>query len=193
MGNNSPANGDFLPDSEVPISDYVSSEVGDRVTLQRTPQEKSPKQGRSRKKRDNVTATGSEVAASPRQSKRQRSSRSNGKASGNDEEDVDRVVTKQAHSVIERKYRNNLNTKMLQLHHTLAATNRTSSTDDNDPQPRKSEILSNALQYINESEVEIRHMSDEILRLENKIKVLEKKVKCNDCTVMKHIVAMKMR
>ncbi|KIX92324.1 uncharacterized protein Z520_11932 [Fonsecaea multimorphosa CBS 102226] len=206
-----------LLDLEPSLSDSSAcSEVEDcattRITLQQTPQNSTTTRRRSREKRANnksrkVTA---KTAASLDQTYPYRISKSKRTtSSSSDSEDIERTtLAKQTHSEIERKYRNNLNAKMLQLHRTLESTSRmssssssSSSSDDSDSsqqaqpeqQPRKSDILSNALQYIDESELEMRHMSDEILRLKNRLVVLQRMVRCEgDCDALKQIVKMKM-
>jgi hypothetical protein len=125
---------------------------------------------------------------------------------------------KQAHSLVEKKYRENLNTKLSQLYTTLQnahyGPNRYASNDsdidldelndDGDapisslsetaaggsiPKFRKSEVLDNAMTYVNQTEVEMRHMENEILRLGERVKQLESLAKCqaDDCSMMKRL------
>ncbi|OAP55453.1 hypothetical protein AYL99_10426 [Fonsecaea erecta] len=200
-----------VPDLEPSLSDSATcSETEDCAMTSTTTQQRSqnPKtrRGRSREKRATQSrkATAREQKhASSRVSRLQRTSSSDG-------EDLAHTLAKQTHSAIERKYRNNLNAKMWQLHRTLEGTSwmsststTTTSSDDNSdapPQrqgeqqpPRKSDILSNALQYIDESELEMRHMSDEIQRLTSRLAALQRLVRCGgDCDALKQIVQMKM-
>ncbi|KPI41949.1 uncharacterized protein AB675_5607 [Cyphellophora attinorum] len=131
---------------------------------------------------------------------------------------------KQAHSLVEKKYRENLNTKLQLLHTTIQnaqyrpnrlnnATNDDSdidSADDEDyvghdirprakkapssdsgyPTPtkfKKSEVLDDAMNYINQSEVEMRHMQAELTRLKEHVRTLERTVKMTghheDCSL----------
>jgi hypothetical protein len=87
------------------------------------------------------------------------------------------IQAKKAHSAVERRYRENLNSKIMDLHCTLLATefgSRFSDVEDVkllDLQKeewskiRKSDVLVNAMTYVHQSEIEMRHMSEEIRRL----------------------------
>ncbi|KIW74378.1 hypothetical protein Z517_12318 [Fonsecaea pedrosoi CBS 271.37] len=200
-----------LSDFELALSESsASSEVEDCAATTVASQNSTARRAGSREKRTNT--------GSRRQTHSHRVSKLKRTASS-DSDDLERALAKQTHSAIERKYRNNLNAKMWQLHRTLEGTSRMSSSgssannsDDSDsspqwgesqsqsqsqqreqPQPRKSDILSNALQYINESELEMRHMSDEIVRLQNQLAVLQRMVRCEgDCDALKEIVQMKL-
>jgi len=128
---------------------------------------------------------------------------------------------KQAHSLVEKKYRENLNTKLSLLHTTLQnaaygprryneADSDIDLEDDYDggdapamikkdftaggpaPKFRKSEVLDDAMNYVNQTEVEMRHMETEILRLSDRVKALEKLVKCEDCSLLKRMVQMQV-
>ncbi|RJE16808.1 hypothetical protein PHISCL_10855, partial [Aspergillus sclerotialis] len=85
---------------------------------------------------------------------------------------------KQAHSLVERKYRENLNAKISQLHNTLQASHygpkvgedgeveaATAANGLPPPKVRKSDVLTEAMNYVNQTEVEMRHMENEIHRL----------------------------
>ena len=137
---------------------------------------------------------------------------------------------KQAHSLVEKKYRENLNTKLQTLHTTLQATqygpNRFSDALSNDSdieicdddytediKPRlaksnndiaaggskfrKSEVLDDAMNYVNQTEVEMRHMEAELIRLTEKTDALEKALakrgKCEDCSVLKRMVDLQVQ
>jgi hypothetical protein len=130
---------------------------------------------------------------------------------------------KQAHSLVEKKYRENLNTKLSTLYTTLQNAqygprrftdpeNNSSDVDfvDDDaydggggPQSqtqnskrdaglpakfRKSEVLDDAMAYVNQTEVEMRHMEAELARLGERVRSLEKLVKCEDCSLLKRMV-----
>jgi hypothetical protein len=96
--------------------------------------------------------------------------------SGEDEA-TSQMRAKKAHSAVERRYRENLNGKITELHCTLLATEFSSWLSDdegakllNRPKEelskiRKSDVLVNAMIYIHQSEIEMRHMSEEIRRL----------------------------
>ncbi|OCT51756.1 hypothetical protein CLCR_08685 [Cladophialophora carrionii] len=112
---------------------------------------------------------------------------------------------KHAHSIIERRYRDNLNGKMMQLHRVLLAAETAESSPMNDANPddaaavagafpqsvsldetkaqaqtvgrvRKSDIMTRAINYIHRSEAQMRHMSGEVARLQDQIRVYQKLV-----------------
>jgi hypothetical protein len=101
------------------------------------------------------------------------------KRSCNSSEDkaTSQIQAKKAHSVVERRYRENLNSKIMDLHHTLLATefgSWSSNVEDvklldfkmeEGGKIRKSDVLVNAMTYVHRSEIEMRHMSEEIRRL----------------------------
>ncbi|ETI26293.1 hypothetical protein G647_03070 [Cladophialophora carrionii CBS 160.54] len=119
---------------------------------------------------------------------------------------------KQAHSIVERRYRDNLNGKIMQLHRTLSSIaasggnqNRTAGdyyldgdeTATQKPQDqrtgagtrvRKSDVMTDAVNYVHQSEVQMRHMENEISRLTDRVRTLEKLVRCEDCVVLKEMV-----
>ncbi|RMZ90845.1 hypothetical protein DV736_g1932, partial [Chaetothyriales sp. CBS 134916] len=110
---------------------------------------------------------------------------------------------KQAHSLVEKKYRENLNAKLLQLHDTLrvaqygpkryrdlendndsdefASNNNSTNTNaSSNGKFRKGEVLDDALDYVNQTEVEMRHMENEIHRLADLVGILERRLKYED-------------
>ncbi|KIV78970.1 hypothetical protein PV11_06568 [Exophiala sideris] len=110
---------------------------------------------------------------------------------------------KQAHSLVERKYRENLNAKIAQLHNTLQSTHYGPKNGEEDeeeapvPVPankvRKSDVLTEAMNYVNQTEVEMRHMDNEIQRLSDRVRALEKLVRCEDCSLLKQMVHMQVQ
>ncbi|KAI1616217.1 hypothetical protein EDD36DRAFT_415121 [Exophiala viscosa] len=110
---------------------------------------------------------------------------------------------KQAHSLVERKYRENLNAKIAQLHVTLQSTHygpKNGEADEEEaPAPvpankvRKSDVLTEAMNYVNQTEVEMRHMDNEIQRLSDRVRALEKLVRCEDCSLLKQMVHMQVQ
>ena len=58
---------------------------------------------------------------------------------------------------------------------------------------RKSDVLTEAMNYVNQTEVEMRHMENEIHRLGERVRVLEKLVRCDDCSVLKQMVSLQMQ
>jgi hypothetical protein len=126
---------------------------------------------------------------------------------------------KAAHSRVEKRYRENLNAKLTLLHTTLQNTRYgcTRNNDDSDsefdfdaninstpkPKPssstagnskfRKSDVLSDAMNYVHQTEVEMRHMENEILRLNERASTLEKLVRCEDCGILKNLVGLEVQ
>jgi len=101
------------------------------------------------------------------------------KRSCNSSEDkaTSQIQAKKAHSAVERRYRENLNSKIMDLHRTLLAAGFGSRSSDAEDvrlldlgkeewsKIRKSDVLVNAMTYVHQSEIEMRHMSEEIRRL----------------------------
>lgn len=120
------------------------------------------------------------------------------------EDESAQLRAKQAHSVVERRYRDNLNGKIMQLHRVLIAAESTSrmtgmpnqdmfAAREHRAKVRKSDVMTDAMNYVHQSEVEIRHMSDEITRLNDRVRALEKLVKCEDCTLLKQMVRLQIQ
>jgi len=120
------------------------------------------------------------------------------------EDESANIRAKQAHSVVERRYRDNLNGKIMQLHRALSATGTTSRMNGMSAQDfyasrehrgkvRKSDVMTDAMNYVHQSEVEMRHMTDEITRLSERVMALEKLVKCEDCTLLKQMVRLQLQ
>lgn len=116
-----------------------------------------------------------------------------------DSRDV-KSANKKAHSIVERRYRENLNGNIAQLHEALIRTKRVGylirPAQEDGPEPqkvassraRKSDILREATEYVQQTEVELRHMTDEIMFLNKRVRQLEKLLKCEDCALMKQLV-----
>lgn len=129
---------------------------------------------------------------------------------------------KQAHSLVEKKYRENLNTKLQLLHNTLQTaqfgpnryqhdaadsdleldeedsydapqTKTATRQDASNNKFRKSEVLDDAMAYVNQTEVEMRHMETEMIRLSDRVKLLEKLVRCEDCSLLKRMVTLQVQ
>jgi hypothetical protein len=95
----------------------------------------------------------------------------------NEDKATSQIQAKKAHSAVERRYRENLNSKIMDLHRTLLATEFSSRFSDIEDvklldlkkedwsKIRKSDVLVNAMTYVHQSEIEMRHMSEEIRRL----------------------------
>ncbi|ETI21819.1 hypothetical protein G647_05888 [Cladophialophora carrionii CBS 160.54] len=113
---------------------------------------------------------------------------------------------KQAHSLVERKYRENLNAKITQLHSTLQNSHYGPRVGEDGEREdmvsnhalpaakvRKSDVLTEAMNYVNQTEVEMRHMENEIHRLSERVRVLEKLVRCEDCSLLKQMVNLQVQ
>jgi Helix-loop-helix DNA-binding domain len=105
-----------------------------------------------------------------------------------------RSHSKKAHSLVERRYRENLNSTIAQLHLTLMKTKRAGSNMPENqhkgsqkhqqdlPKMCKGKIMLEAVAYVDQTEVELRHMADEIELLTTRVRELEKLVKREDCS-----------
>jgi hypothetical protein len=100
------------------------------------------------------------------------------------EEGVASNKAKAAHSIVERRYRDNLNDKFVQIHHllteadlagTFSAFARTSNSgpSQSSGKVQKSQILSNAIEYVHQAELVMLRLFDEVRRLRDKQRVLE--------------------
>lgn len=148
-----------------------------------------------------------ELAVAPSRTKEEREKKlrtKRGHRASSSEDESAQLRAKQAHSVVERRYRDNLNGKIMQLHSVLAATESTSrltgmltqdffTSREHRGKVRKSDVMTDAMNYVHQSEVEIRHMADEIGRLNERVRVLEKLVKCEDCTLLKQMVRLQLQ
>jgi hypothetical protein len=125
-------------------------------------------------------------------------------STADDDEDA-QARAKQAHSIVERRYRDNLNGKIMQLQRTLSsiASNpkrldapvSIAEEETQEQQPtsgttrvRKSDVMTDAVNYVHQSEVSMRHMTNEINRLTERVRTLEKLVRCEDCVLLKEMV-----
>jgi len=161
---------------------------------------------KSRNLRKSSRSNSNELAAPPRTKEEREKKLSNkrGHRGSSSEDESAQLRAKQAHSVVERRYRDNLNGKIMQLHSVLSATETTSrltgmptqdffSSREHRGKVRKSDVMTDAMNYVHQSEVEIRHMSDEIGRLNDRVRALEKLVKCEDCTLLKQMVRLQLQ
>ncbi|OQV01634.1 Helix-loop-helix DNA-binding domain-containing protein [Cladophialophora immunda] len=159
---------------------------------------------------------GGATTAKPGGAKRGRKPRASrqpiGKAAPDEDDKAALKEAKAAHSVVERRYRDNLNGKMSQLYYVLrevnspgphsrllSSTNPNAATTTTTPaipafQPpsrvRKSEILNSAIDYIHQSEVEMRHMADEIKHLQDKERTIRNLVKCEEWSVLRALLSV---
>ncbi len=139
----------------------------------------------------------SKPGSKSRDDRRPKVTRTRSKRSQSDsscEEDSANLKAKHNHSVIERRYRDNLNGKITHLHRTLQAVEANSRLIGFDGQysdpgrrVRKCDIMIKAIHYVHQSEVELRHMTEEIQHLQERVRGLEKLVKCEDCTLLQNL------
>jgi hypothetical protein len=104
--------------------------------------------------------------------------------------------SKAAHSIVERRYRESLNSKLIQLQQTLLMTDdfsqENSQLSDEAPtlsvtKPRKGDILVSTIYYIQHAEIDKRHMSDEIKLLRSRITAMARLNRCGDCSVVNRL------
>lgn len=101
------------------------------------------------------------------------------------------VDTKQAHSLVEKRYRENLNAKINELNVVLSCSANGSPSPDSSP-AKKSEVLQAAIDYVNQSQLEMRHMTNDINRLNAKLKAIEKQTRCEDCNIVKNFNGLRV-
>lgn len=168
--------------------------------------------------------TDSSKALKPRRMPRSKSAHAS-IGDGTAQEKASKLRARQAHSLVERKYRDNLNLKISQLHQTLqntrygpASATRSPSKEmkldyfDEDTmispdlpyeksstgstptgsKVRKSDVLTEAMNYVNSAEVEIKQMSEEMMRLNARVKTLEKLARCENCILLSQMVTLQV-
>lgn len=110
--------------------------------------------------------------------------------------------SKTAHSIVERKYRENLNSKITQLQETLSVTDYFVQGDSrlpneapapNGAKPRKGDILTRTIDYIQHAEVDKRHMSEEIRLLRSQITAMKRPNSCMDCSLVHQLRALQLQ
>ncbi len=104
-----------------------------------------------------------------------------------------KALAKSAHSIVERKYRDNINTKITQLEQTLSDIrhpDRQSSNPDENEHPHKTskaEVLNGAMRYVKQAELDSEARIKEIDFLRLRVAGLEKLVNCVDCALLKQM------
>jgi Helix-loop-helix DNA-binding domain len=110
--------------------------------------------------------------------------------------------SKTAHSIIERKYRENINSKITQLQDTLSVIDYFIQEDSRLPneapepnaaKPRKGDILTRAIDYIQQAEIDKRHMSEEVRLLRSRVAAMNRPNGCNDCSLMHQLRALQLQ
>ena len=111
-------------------------------------------------------------------------------------------LVKGSHSLVERRYRENLNTRMTQLDQILTAIHdRSRKAGDLDigprhtemsGKPRKADVLIDAIRYVKQAEVEGATKTKEIDFLRLRIAALEKLVHCSDCALLRQLAGQQI-
>lgn len=108
---------------------------------------------------------------------------------------------KNSHCQVERKYRENLNTKFEILRRTIPSMQPPLSSRqlcdggdvedlDNVVKPRKADILSSATDYVKQLEERNSKMGSEIEFLRSRVRAIEKLINCEDCYLLNGIQNM---
>ena len=111
-------------------------------------------------------------------------------------------LVKGSHSVVERRYRENLNTRMTQLDQILTAIHdRSRKPGDLDigprhaemsGKPRKADVLNDAIRYVKQAEIEGATKTKEIDFLRLRIAALEKLVHCSECALVRQLAGQQI-
>ncbi|KAK5215274.1 bHLH/Zip transcription factor [Exophiala xenobiotica] len=109
---------------------------------------------------------------------------------------------KQAHSVVERRYRDQLNGKIVELRSVLSEINSTRPLAqvsdratffvdrEHARRDNKSDILTDAINYVHQPEIKIRHLSDQIVNLEKWAQSLERRLGSLDPSVLQRLMGL---
>lgn len=123
-------------------------------------------------------------------------------------EETDKVAkakpsAKVSHSVIERRYRENLNAKITQLDQTLSSCRESNNkagdfeADERSTEApgktRKADVLSEAMRYVKRAELDSQARNREIDFLRLRVAALEKLVNCGDCALLKQFSDVQIR
>lgn len=110
--------------------------------------------------------------------------------------------SKTAHSIIERKYRENLNSKITQLQEALSVADCSVQEDSrlpnealalNGAKPRKGDILTRTIDYIQQAEIDKRHMSEEINLLRSQLTTMKRPSGCEDCPLVNQLRSLQLQ
>ena len=111
--------------------------------------------------------------------------------------------SKISHSTTERRYRENINSKLLQLDQTLSSarilkiqSQKSEAQDEQDVETpvkaRKADILNEAMRYIKQAEHDSEAKNKEIDFLKLRLAALEKLVSCGDCALLKQFAGQQV-
>lgn len=107
-----------------------------------------------------------------------------------------KTSAKVSHSITERRYRENLNSKIVQLDQTLSLTRNANDQGQNSEgqdeqcvetqvKARKADVLNEAMRYVKQAEQDGKARTKEIQFLRLRVAALEKLVNCGDCALLK--------
>ena len=100
---------------------------------------------------------------------------------------------KVSHSVIERRYRENLNAKITQLDQALTSTRQAGEGQPEAPgKARKADVINEAMRYVKQAKVEGESRTKEIEFLRLRVAALEKLVHCGDCALLKQFAGQQI-
>lgn len=110
--------------------------------------------------------------------------------------------SKTAHSIVERKYRENIKSKITQLQQSLLVTDYFSQegsqlSDEalalSVAKPRKGDVLESTIGYIQHAEIDKKHMSEEIKLLRSQIAAMRRLTRCGDWPVTTPLRALRLQ
>jgi Helix-loop-helix DNA-binding domain len=118
-----------------------------------------------------------------------------------------KAIANRAHAEVERRYREGLKVGLDELEAALSHAQRAQAGqeegscyehDEEGLRPslskrKKFDLLHDTVEYIHQSEVDTRHLSDEVDRLNDRVRFLEKLVKCEDCPLVKQMNILRLR
>ena len=109
---------------------------------------------------------------------------------------------KNGHSMVERRYRENLNAKIGHLRQALLNTKSLAEDSDGSPvleestngpaKTKKADVLVDAIVYVSRSEQEKKSMMTENSFLKLRIVALEKLIKCENCSLLTQMNALRV-
>ena len=100
---------------------------------------------------------------------------------------------KVSHSVVERKYRENLNTKITQLDQALTLIRQAGDETCEVPcKARKADVINDALRYVKQANLDSEARVKEIDFLRLRVAALEKLVHCGDCALLKQFAGQQI-
>ena len=108
-----------------------------------------------------------------------------------------KASTRTSHSIIERKYRESLNSRIMLLDQTLASTQEPKIDDEAGEttapgKSRKADILHKAVCFVNRAKLEREAQIKEIDFLRLRVAALEKLVGCGDCSLLRQFAGTKI-